>query len=690
MTIHKTLKRALLLAPVVAVTAGLGLGTNYLGQTQVPSTLTDFFGPGTQPSTLSSGIVPSQACTGCHAYYDFESEPYRHWVSSMMGQSSRDPMFYACLAIANQDAANSGELCLRCHTPGAWLAGRSEPTDGSALDASQGDLDGVTCNFCHRLVDPVPDAENPAADGAILAAIGATQPNPHTAQYHVDPNDVRRGPFDLGPTFFWHAWAESPFHQDSALCGTCHDVSNPMYERVGDDYVLTPLNQEHPTHDKFDEFPVERTYSEWLASDFAERPQDMGDRFGGNKSEVASCQDCHMPDYSGSACAPALNGEFRDDLPQHHFNGANTWVLSAIRSLYPDNETGLAQSLVDGAQARTLRMLFNASDMQTFERDGQLVVRVINNSGHKLPTGYLEGRRAWINVKYFDAGDNLILEHGAYNPMTAVLSTSDTKVYEAKHGIDAAVAATTGLPEGESFHFVLNNVVEKDNRIPPRGFTNAAFEAFQSEPVAYAYDEEQYWDDTEFDIPPGAVKVGVFLRYQITSREYIEFLRDENTTNSAGQTAYDQWELHGKSAPVALDRNLVFLADANCAEPIPYGLAKESTIGTFPELSADTVPSESNGTLTLRVRNAIPNTTGVLIVSTAPASVPFMGGKRFVSNPFMRLGNFGIGANGEGTVTIPIQAGSSGTRLFYQAFTRDVLDPTGFAITNGLRVDFCD
>ena len=31
-------------------------------------------------------------------------------------------------------------------------------------------------------------------------------------------------------------------------------------------------------------------------------------------------------------------------------------------------------------------------------------VRVVNLTGHKLPTGYPEGRRMWVNVKVWDGG----------------------------------------------------------------------------------------------------------------------------------------------------------------------------------------------------------------------------------------------------------------------------------------------
>ena len=41
------------------------------------------------------------------------------------------------------------------------------------------------------------------------------------------------------------------------------------------------------------------------------------------------------------------------------------------------------------------------------------------------------------------------------------------------------------------------------------------------------------------------------LYYQSTSKEYVEFLRDENTTNTAGQALYDLWTNNGKCPPEA-------------------------------------------------------------------------------------------------------------------------------------------
>ncbi len=547
----------------VGILATIGFVAVAFASTPIPTTLEDFKMSGTQPDTLMHPITDVNGCGACHGFYDEAHEPWNTWTASLMAQSMRDPVFLAAMTIANQDADFAGDLCIRCHTPGGWLAGRSTPTDGSALLAI--DFQGVSCNFCHRMVDPVYEAGvNPDADLEILnnlaeiaPGIAAIPETPHSGNYVVDHFDRRRGPFDLGDNFFYHDWELSPFHQESQMCATCHDVSNPVFDRQPDNtYTLNTLDTPHQTQNVYDQFPVERTYSEWLMSDFADGPIEMGGRFGGEKTAVSSCQDCHMPDANapGSRLTPA-----RPDMPVHAFNGGNNWVLKAIRDLYPDDETGLTDNNVADSIGRAENMLTLASDMELSMVDGDLNVRIINQTGHKLPSGYPEGRRIWINVKFLNDADVLIAEHGAYDDTTAVLTTENTKVYEAKLGIGPDVAAASGKPEGPSFHFVLSNVRLKDNRIPPRGFTNAEFYDIQSEPVAYTYNDGQYWDDTLFTVPKGATKAEVRLYYQSASKEYIEFLRDENTTDTTGQVLYDQWVLHGKSPIVEMDMGSISL-----------------------------------------------------------------------------------------------------------------------------------
>jgi len=692
------MKIANLSSPRTALRAGAALGLSAvafaaamsLPSLPLPTSATDFRQWG---SSFSNGLQPMQTsatCKVCHGGYDVDQEPYTRWASSMMAQSVRDPMFKAAFAVANQDLNQSGYLCLRCHVPAAWLGGRAAP-DGSAVDPALGDYDGINCHVCHRMIDPFYEpGVSPPIDQAILASIGPIPFSVGGGQMVIDPDDVRRGPYDLGPSFNQHAWLPSAFHRESLMCATCHEVSNPAFSRQLDgSYALNAYQTRHPTTDKLDQFPNERTYSEWSESVYAEAPIETNGRFGGNQSAVSTCQDCHMPKTTGTACGPGHGGVLRDDLPLHDFHGANSWVLGAVRNLYPDTETGLSAQSVADAFARNQEFLGNSIDLDLYTSGGSLGVRVVNQSGHKLPTGYSEGRRLWVNVRFFDASDVLVAERGAYDGSSATLTTGDTKVYEALHGLDAGMAALTGLPAAASLHFMLGNTIYKDNRIPPRGFSFPAFEAVQSEPVAASFAEQQYWDDTLYAVPAGAVRAQVSVYHQTTIKEYVEFLRDTNTTNNAGQIAYDQWVANGKSAPVQLKTASIDLVAGDCRDPLPIGVSKQLAAGGYPRLETRGLPTLTANNFLVEVHNAKPNAPVVLFRSGATATTPYVGATLYLAAPVVRVGRTTLDGAGRASFAIPITPSMVGTQINYQALFRDSLASAGLGLTHALHVDFC-
>ena len=126
-------------------------------------------------------------------------------------------------------------------------------------------------------------------------------------------------------------------------------------------------------------------------------------------------------------------------------------------------------------------------------------------------------------------------------------------MWEAKLGVSETMSALTGVDAGESFHLVLCDEILKDNRIPPVGFTNAAFEAIHAEPVGETYADGQHWSDTTFEVPVDAAEAVVTLYFQTTTREMMEFLRDENVTDDRGQIAWDAYVARGMSPPVVMD-----------------------------------------------------------------------------------------------------------------------------------------
>ncbi len=560
------------------------LSGSYGGTALVPSTLADFFTPGSQPNPNMDTIASPFICSNCHSDYSeaitqpVEYEPWTGWQGSMMAQAGRDPVFYAALDIAMADAQFSGEFCLRCHLPRAWLEGRI--VSGTlAVEPNEvaDDLEGVQCEVCHRMSDPTPDVNNHPRDFEVLNTLTTTIPIDFgNAAMVFDPEDFRRGPFDVvGDLGFdpheinGASTIQSLYHQESAFCGTCHDIGNPLlsWDEASQRYALNPLGE--PFTDTSKMFPIERTFSEWRLSQYNTPEGVYAPEFGGNKQYVATCQDCHMRDVTGVGGSYFGNPSgmpVREDLPLHDLTGANTWVPQII-PLHPvfsatfQAEPARLEALNLGIE-RARYMLQHAAVVTAVHAtdSNELTVRITNNSGHKLPTGYVEGRRMWLQVEGYDANGALVYTSGAYDLATGELTLdADIQVYESKHGLTPDLAAQLGLTPGESFHFALNNIILKDNRIPPRGYDYANFLAAGAEPRTDGlpdptrYADGQYWDEVVYVLPEGVVYGRVRLLYQTSSKEYIEFLRDNNPNlgdpNNNGQILYDLWEATGRSAP---------------------------------------------------------------------------------------------------------------------------------------------
>jgi uncharacterized repeat protein (TIGR01451 family) len=513
----------------------------YVPRSELTTTGQDFFLPGTQPGGLHAAIPPAIDCDTCHS-----APIYDRWRGSMMGQAGRDPLMWAALALANVDAPGSGDYCLRCHTPGGWLAGRSHPADGSALVAEDM-ANGVSCNLCHRLVDPVASTTDEAAliDLVVREALTATVPADYvgSATLIVDPEDNRRGPFSFGLALPYHTAYQTDYLRQgggsftvSRVCGTCHNVDNPALSWDPARKQYWPNESASPAADLSDLFPVERTFDEWLFSDYA-RGGVYAPQFAGDKPDgvVQTCQDCHLPRATGLAADSAFNPIYRDCLstgclPEHRMVGGNTWVPQLLAS--PDwrlsapgeaaylHQTELAARAML-RKAATMTLTLTVSDTVKVA-----TVRVINQTGHKLPTGYPEGRQMWLNLRAYDAAGALIYESGAYDAASGQLERDpDIKVYEVKQGMTEELAALLGKPAGASFHFVLNNTVVKDNRIPPRGYQVALYDQPGLQPVGADYADAQHWDDTVYLLPLETERVMVTLYYQTASREYVSFLQ---------------------------------------------------------------------------------------------------------------------------------------------------------------------
>jgi hypothetical protein len=236
--------------------------------------------------------------------------------------------------------------------------------------------------------------------------------------------------------------------------------------------------------------------------------------------------------------------------------------------------SGLTQVDIDNIDRGAIRARAMLKDAAKLEIVGN-TVKVYNLTGHKLTSGYPEGRRMWLNMRWFDASNNLIREDGKYGRLPIAyggrtyqveslldLHDPNTRIYQVEGGltqewaaqllsigtdpniplmfdrITGAVQQTVGglaaqAPGtvAESFHFALNNVVLHDNRIPPYNLAYDASLERNCLPVpATQFGNPgpggtfNYWDEFQLNPPAGADHAQISLVYQTTSWEYLSFL----------------------------------------------------------------------------------------------------------------------------------------------------------------------
>jgi len=598
--------------------------------------------PGTQPGQVGNLETPDK-CDNCHGGYNRAVEPAFTWRGSMMANAGRDPIFWATLAIAEQTFDGSGDLCIRCHSTAGWHAGRSTPTDGSGLAA--GDADGVDCDTCHKATNP----NNREHLGVMISPhIANDKATPANGYYGSGMLSLWGGSEKLGPYINAapkHQFKASKYHRDVDFCGSCHDVSNPA---VGDlahnngkqatgGSVIASGKLGSPVAGKaaFNNFPhmygvVERTFSEYKAgslsktrvSSYLSLPADLragavkaaydsakGDYEDGTP-RFFSCQTCHMRAVTGYG-ANKTGIPLRTDLPLHDMTGGNVWAPDVV--LYQNAQQtlrlggGLTTTQIDAIKAgkeRARQQLQLAASL-TIDSSNANTLKVTNLTGHKLISGYPEGRRMWLNVKWYDGNKTLVREDGKYDIVASVngtlvksivnLADPNTKIYEAHYGmtqewasqlltlgysantplsfdrVTGAVSYTLGQLAAqapgtthETFHFVLNNTVIKDNRIPTYGMSYDSAKERNALPVpATQYGSPNtggtynYWDNVALAPPAGATYATIELKYQSTSWEYIQFLYLANNGSNAflaneGVNLLNAWLNTGMAEPVVM------------------------------------------------------------------------------------------------------------------------------------------
>jgi hypothetical protein len=394
-----------------------------------------------------------------------------------------------------------------------------------------------------------------------------------------------------------HKMDYSRFHKSKYFCASCHDVSNAVLANLRLETVDGMLPSERLS--AFSYFHVERTFSEFMLSDYGLQggapgmgpfdPDVFQTSFENNY--IARCQDCHMRDVIGkgadkkdSVLRPTDSIEHPlSGQPLHDFTGGNAWVpyiLASTVSGSPNYDPVNASLLRQGSNVltldlnqglgldpaallagvdRSIQQLELAASINEVSYNGSVLsFQVQNQTGHKLISGFPEGRRMFLNIRAYSNGD-LFYEVNPYDQAASTLKGLDYN-YQlidlpepsdlAAHEVyfDELVYEMKGISditdETNTFHFLLVTDRYKDNRIPPMGFRRDEAQERLAQPRWGGADALGLFTDAEYaggyrqvSLPiTGADYIEINLYYQTTSREYNEFLRDEINANPDNRT----------------------------------------------------------------------------------------------------------------------------------------------------------
>jgi Big-like domain-containing protein len=374
--------------------------------------------------------------------------------------------------VRNTDSGKAGVVCMVCHS---LAETRNTPYHNYARSTVRsGYVPAVGTQSRATLVAPADRdiVDVPDRTGRSLgysAGGGSYRLSPHaigfaerlgplsSALRSPEPDDylsgVFKAPASMEPMV-------SPKHEGyrqvmatrAEFCSSCHDVTN----------LLTIKNSAGKW---VGGFPIERTYAEWANSRYADRP---GNR-SFNPAFKRDCQTCHMQQtygqpgtaqtlYTNGAPIPPLGGPVATDGPprtyfSHHFVGGNAYIPRLIGAgldemgnvqPYPELSTFSFSSADErsvyanaywmnadrrGGMSQQARLawdrLRHVLDLDltgpATARAGQsapITVTVANSgSGHNFPTGFPEGRTAWVVVTAFDlaTGTELPIHDSVWN-----------------------------------------------------------------------------------------------------------------------------------------------------------------------------------------------------------------------------------------------------------------------------------
>lgn len=416
------------------------------------------------------GVPSARACAECHP------REFEEWSGSIHAISDKDLIYdstvrentQASLA-AGRHGLEKGRWCESCHNPLGTLTGLLTPTPATPeIETLE---EGTSCIVCHTAVH----AEPLAGNAALTVRMNDVARHLHPVQIMAAPSRHAR---DM------QARRHSPLIGSSALCGACHTEIRPP--SVSGDTPMT----------------FQETYDEWRRS-----PQ---------ARDGVQCQDCHMARDPAAYVAALKRGERPRREVSHRIAGGN-YLLSMpslppelLRGLRGGAPAGLNRELTAEAFKRSLArthadvngLLREAAELHTeaTREQGRLRIRsTVRNvgAGHALPTGPLDQRHMWLEVRVSTADGHELFHQGALDPATGQLDPAAVRWVKLMLGAD-------GRPDLRHILFDVDRLVYPRKPIPAGAADSADFQV---------------------DLPRGggaALQIEVKLWYRLAFQEILE------------------------------------------------------------------------------------------------------------------------------------------------------------------------
>jgi hypothetical protein len=475
------------------------------------------------------GFLTSSQCLGCHGASGenmslqyaalgkkpINLSPYTEWRASMMGLAGRDPIFHAQLesekTLYPSQAGFFDNTCYRCHGVMGQRqveADRNQPFTHSMVyarpedpDGKYGSLarDGISCAVCHR-----------------IAKEELGKPASFTGKFKVDPPDVANGPYDQPTTLpmknaLGITVRESEQMKSSALCGSCHTVILPVFDKKG--------RQVRDKDGKPKEFHEQMTYPEWLNSAYQNEREPI------DRGQVKTCQDCHMPTKlgelnlafrianieddtypftDGRAANKDIHLQVRDRYARHTLAGLNQFGLMMFQQ-FPEILGIRTADYMFGAGVLGLITAQNSSSELAREQTAKIAVtsltrtadfvearvEVENLAGHGMPSG-VAFRRAFLTFEALDENGTVLWASGRTNSVGAIVKGASEEVLPTEFLFDPATRKQVYQPHyeiisGENQVQIYEELIEdtegkittsfvgldhplKNNRLQPKGW----------------------------------------------------------------------------------------------------------------------------------------------------------------------------------------------------------------------------